>query len=101
VTKTMEVIVREQARLIILKALVDQVNESMNSDLLVHQLATFGIDKDRDWVHDQLTWLAEMGAIRVLGAGTIKVAILTEKGARHLRRAIVIKGIQRPSRPEE
>lgn len=100
-TKSMETIAREQARLIILKALAAQVSESMNSDLLVHQLATFGLDKDRDWVHDQLTWLAEMGAIRVLDAGSLKVGILTEKGARHLRRAIAIEGIQRPSRPED
>ncbi len=33
--------------------------------------------------------------------GSVVVATLTEKGARHLRRAIVIEGVKRPSRPGE
>ncbi len=92
---------REQARLIILKALAEQTTESLNSDLIGHQLAVFEIRKDRAWVHDELAWMADMGAVRVIDAGTLKIATLTEKGARHLRREIAIEGIQRPSRPGE
>lgn len=97
--KSLDQIMREQARLIVLKALAEQVNESLNSDLIVHQLHAFEIRKDRAWVHDELSWLADMGAVRVMDAGSLKIATLTEKGARHLRREIAIEGIQRPSRP--
>lgn len=92
-------LIREQARLIILKALAEQVDETLNSDFLVLELQRFGIRKDRAWVHDELRWLAEMGAVILADAGSLVVATLTTKGARHLGREIAIEGIQRPSRP--
>lgn len=97
--KTMDTLIREQARLIILKALAAQTDETLNSDLLVHELHPFGIRKDRAWVHGELAWLAEMGAVRVSDAGTLKVATLAELGGRHLTREVVIEGVKRPSRP--
>lgn len=95
----MDTLIREQARLIILKSLSAQTNETLNSDLLVHELQPFGIRKDRAWVQDELAWLKDMAAVTLIDAGTVKVATLTHKGARHLAREIVIEGIQRPSRP--
>lgn len=95
----MDQIIREQARLVILRALSDQPAESLNSDLLVHQLHAFAIRKDRAWVHDELAWLKDMGAVTLIDIGSVRVATLTEKGARHLRREIAVEGIQRPSRP--
>lgn len=92
-------LIREQARLIILKALAEQVDETLNSDFLVLELQRFGIRKDRAWVHDELRWLADMGAVVLADAGSLVVATLTAKGARHLGREIAIEGIQRPSRP--
>lgn len=97
---TMDRIMREQARLIILKALAEQVDDRLNSDLLVATLELFGISKPREWVHQQLAYLAEMGGVTVMDAGTIKVATLTELGARHVARTAVIEGVKRPSRPE-
>lgn len=96
----LETVMREQARLIILKALRAEVAETLNSDLLVHELSRFAIRKDRGWVHDELAWLKDRGAVTVIEAGSIKIATLTEKGARHLDREIAIEGVQRPSRPE-
>lgn len=92
-------LIREQARLIVLKALADQVAETLNSDFLLLELQRFGIRKDRDWLHDELRWLADMGAVVVVPAGSLLVATLTAKGARHLSREIAIEGVQRPSRP--
>lgn len=92
-------ILRESARLIILKALAAQVDETLHSDFLVEKLREFGIRKDRGWIHDELHWLRDMGAVTTFAAGTIQVATLTEKGHRHLQREIAIDGIQRPSRP--
>lgn len=94
----MNTLIREQARLIILKALASQVDETLNADLLVHELHPFGIRKDRAWVHGELDYLKDMDAITLIQAGTVKVATLAHKGNRHLMREIVIEGVQRPSR---
>ncbi|WP_217991919.1 VpaChn25_0724 family phage protein [Rhodobacter maris] len=95
----METLIREQARLIILKALLQQIDETLNSDLLIHELRPFGIRKSREWVHEELGYLREMGALTTVAVGSVLVATLTEKGHRHLNREIAIEGIQRPSRP--
>jgi len=95
----MDLLIRTQARLIILKALAAQTDETLNSDLLVFELQPFGIRKDRAWVHEELSYLKDMDAVTLLEAGTIKVATLTHKGHRHLDRQIQIEGVQRPSRP--
>lgn len=97
---TMDRIIREQARLILLKALAEQVDERLNSDLLRETLELFGISKPREWVHQQLDYLAELSAVSIISAGTIKVATLTELGSRHLARTAVIEGVKRPSRQE-
>lgn len=93
-------IMREEARLVILKALADEPSETLNSSLLGEVLATFGIYKPREWVHAELGWLAEMGAVTITEAGSVKIARLTETGHRHLRREVALPGVKRPSRPE-
>lgn len=93
--------IRQDARLIMLKALSLQVDERLHSGYLVEELLKFGIDRPRAWVHGELDWLAEIGAVTLNKPGSVVVATLTEKGARHLRRAIVIEGVKRPSRPGE
>lgn len=92
-------IMREEARLIILKALGQQVNESLNSSMLEPVLATFAIHQPRAWVHQQIDYLETMGAVTVINAGTVKIATLTELGHRHIDRHYVIEGVKRPSRP--
>lgn len=99
--KGMEEIIREDARLIILKALAGQADERLHSGYLAEELSRFAIDRPREWVHGEIDWLAEMGAVVVSRPGSVVVATLTEKGHRHLRRAIIIEGIKRPSRPGE
>lgn len=93
--------VRPDARLIILKALAAQTDERLHSGYLAEELLRFGIDRPREWIHGELEWLAEMGAVTLTKPGSVVVATLTEKGARHLRRAVVIEGVKRPSRPGE
>ncbi len=91
---------REEARLIILRALEEQPDGRLNSELLRLALETYGISKSRDWVHDELNWLAGMSAVTIVTAGTVRVAQLTAKGADHVARRLVIEGVKRPSRPE-
>ena len=93
--------IRQHARLIILKALADQVDERLHSGFIAEELLRFGIDRPREWIHGELSWLQEMGAVQLLQAGSVMVAMLSEKGARHLRRGLIIEGIKRPSRPGE
>lgn len=93
--------VRPDARLIILKALAAQTDERLHSGFISEELVRFGIDRPREWIHGELDWLEQMGAITQIKPGSVVVATLTEKGARHLRRAIVIEGVKRPSRPGE
>jgi hypothetical protein len=52
-------------------------------------------------VHGEIDWLEEIGAVSLTKPGSVVIATLTEKGARHLRRAIAIEGISRPSRGGE
>ena len=97
---SLDQLIHEDARLIILKALAEQVDERLHSGFLTKEIYRLGgIDRPREWVHGELDWLAEMGAVTLIKAGTVYIATLTEKGHRHLRRAIVIEGISRPSRP--
>lgn len=96
-----ETIVRQDARLIILKALSAQTDERLHSGFLSEELIRFGIDRPREWIHGELDWLEQMGAVTLIKPGTVVVATLTEKGHRHLRRATVIEGVKRPSRPGE
>lgn len=92
--------IRPDARLIILKALAAQTNKSLHSNFLAKELLTFGIDRPRAWIHAELDWLAEMGAVTLLKPGSVVVATLTEKGARHLRMGVEIPGIDRPGLSE-
>lgn len=93
--------VRPDARLIILKALAAQTDERLHSGFISEELIRFGIDRPREWIHGELDWLEQMGAVTLFKPGTVVVATLTDKGARHLRRAVVIEGVKRPSRPGE
>ncbi|MFD1914129.1 hypothetical protein [Halodurantibacterium flavum] len=95
----MDQLIREDARLIILRALADQTDETLHSGYLVEELRRFGIRRDRGWVHDELAWLSERGAVTTISAGSVVVATLAERGARHLEREIALDGIKRPSRP--
>ncbi|MBN8998221.1 MAG: hypothetical protein J0H54_02230 [Rhizobiales bacterium] len=90
---------REEARLIILRALSEQPNGRLSSSLLVEVLANYGISKERGWVHDELAWLADRDAVALTDAGTVKIAELTDRGQRHIDRLWVIEGVKRPSRP--
>ncbi|MGV8987637.1 MAG: hypothetical protein ACOH2H_15305 [Cypionkella sp.] len=93
--------IRPDARLIILKSLAAQADERLHSGFIQTELCDLGIDRPREWVHGELDWLDQLGAVTLKKIGTVVVATLTEKGHRHLRRAIEIEGIKRPSRPGE
>lgn len=93
-------IIRSEARLIVLKALAAQVDGRLNSELLRQELETFGINRTRAWVHEEMNYLRDVGAVTLVDAGTVRVASLLPKGLDHVERRIAIEGVKRPSPPE-
>lgn len=85
------------ARLVILKALVEQNDARLNEVILVEALRTFGHNRSRDWLRTQLRVLADLGAVRVTEAGSVMIAELTRFGDDHVNRRAVIEGVARPS----
>jgi len=91
---------RERARLVILKALAEQTNGTLESSMLEEILPIFAIREDRVWIHEQMQYLGEREAVTLTRAGTVMIATLTKRGRRHLARDIEIEGVRRPSDPE-
>lgn len=92
-------IMREEARLIILKEVARQENETLMSSVLEEVLPVFAIRQPRAWIHQQMDYLATMGALVVKSAGTVKIGTLTDLGRRHIDRDSFIEGVKRPARP--
>jgi SepF-like predicted cell division protein (DUF552 family) len=91
---------RNDARLIILKALNDENDGRLNEAILTMVLDTFGHRESREWVHTQIRAMKDLGAVTVIEAGTVLIASITRLGIDHVDRRAIIEGISRPS-PEE
>ncbi|WP_279480279.1 hypothetical protein [Aureimonas sp. SK2] len=89
---------REDARLVMLRALSAQPDDMLNETMLFEFLKSFGYRKDRNFVRAELDMMAELGAVKLHKAGEFYVAEITERGARHVAREVTIPGIRRPSR---
>ena len=87
----------QDARLVILKTLADQVDGRLNETIITASLITFGHNRSRDWVRQQLRHLADVGAVTVTEAGSVMIGELTRLGYDHLGRRVVIEGVARPS----
>jgi hypothetical protein len=87
----------EDARLVIVKALAQESNVTLNETILTKILDTFGHNRSREWVRTQILKLQELGAVRVTEAGTVVIATLTQAGLDHVQRRSTIAGIAVPS----
>ncbi|MCZ7858519.1 MULTISPECIES: hypothetical protein [Agrobacterium] len=92
---------RERARLIILKALAEQENGSLDSSMIEEIMPLFAIRETRLWIHEQMEFLAERDAVTLAKAGSVIIATLNKRGRRHLQRDTTIEGVTRPSEPGE
>ena len=91
-------IVERESRLVALKLLAEQPDRRLNSSLMREALAdSWAINKPREWLHFQLRFLAEIGAVQITEAGTVLIATLTDRGLDHVERRIVLDGVKRPS----
>jgi Fe2+ or Zn2+ uptake regulation protein len=75
-------IAAEDRRLIILRALAEDHDYSLNDAVLKRALASLGHGVSRDMLRGDLTWLADQRLIRVeeMDGGAIWVAHATEDG---------------------
>jgi len=90
--------IRARARLKMLAALADEVDETSNSIFLQEDLAgRWRINRSHAWVRDELRYLETMGAVTIVAAGEALVATLTEKGRDHLAKLVAIEGVAKPS----
>ena len=90
--------IRADARLIILRALAEQVNDTLASNVLQDTvLPVFGVRQDRAWVHQQIDFLENLAAVSVVPAGSIRVVTLTATGKKHIERLVALEGVTRPS----
>ncbi|WP_319774459.1 hypothetical protein [Breoghania sp.] len=96
----METLIREEARLIILRSLQKESDARLNSSLLQRHLELFGISKARAWVHAEIRELEMRGAVKVSEVGSVLVAELTTRGEDHLVRRSFLDGVKRPSLSE-
>lgn len=87
----------QDARLTILKELAQEQSYTLNETMLRDVLETFGINRDRDWVREQLKQMAGLDAITTRQAGSVMIAVLTRKGLDHVSNRTSIDGIARPS----
>lgn len=85
------------ARLVMLRAMHEQANGSLNEALLEIVLDKFGHRRNRDWIRTQLRELKNLGAVTLTEAGTVMVGSITRLGIDHVERRAVIEGVSRPS----
>lgn len=89
---------REESRLIILRMLEEEPNWSLHSPIILRELRErWRVTRDRPWLHIELDYLAELGAISVVNVETIKIATLLERGKRHIDGEIILHGVKRPT----
>jgi hypothetical protein len=90
-------IIREEARLIVLRALHEQTNYASSDSVLQQVLETYGIAKTREWVREEISYLDRIGAVSKQTHGSVVIAQLLDKGVEHVERRLVLEGVKRPS----
>lgn len=93
-------VMRREVRLIILRSLAEQQNRRMTSSALtLHMNEVFLLGWERPQVDQELDYLERMGAIKLVPAGSVRIAQLLRHGARHLAHDIIIPEVMRSSDP--
>lgn len=90
-------LVREEARLIVLRQLAAEPDLTSNSSMLQAVLETYGVNRTRDWLHAELRALEERGALKVAVQTSVMIVTLTQRGLDHVERRLVLDGVKRPS----
>lgn len=87
---------RKDLRLVCLRVLTEMPQFRSNSSVIAGVLHQFGHSATRDQIKTELRWLDEQGLVTVADAGSVLVAILTERGQDVAEGRAVVDGIARP-----
>lgn len=90
-------LMNEDERLVILRALEQDLGYSHNESILHSVLERFGHKCSRDKVKTHLTWLQEQGLLTLETVGNIYVATITQRGADVATGRAMVPGVRRPS----
>ena len=94
-------LIREEARLVILRELNRQFNHALAENAILEVLDMAGINKTRDWAREELRYLERLEAVRLTREGSVVIAELTRKGIEHLERRLIIEGVKKPGSFED
>ncbi len=89
--------VAEDCRLIILKQLAAETDRRLNETILTKVLEKYGHRKTREYVRTQIRKLEELGAVKVVEAGSVLVAQLLQPGLDHVECRSFLSGVGKPS----
>lgn len=89
----------EDARLSILQALSVSPANEMNESVLDDYLQECGHKRAREWVRQQMRYLADIGGIVIDDDGPLLVATITRAGLDHVGRKSFLEGVLKP-KPE-
>jgi hypothetical protein len=93
-------LIQSDIRLVILKALAQDLGYSHNDSILHAALGMYGHKCSRDIVRTELTWLKEQGLISIEMVGETYVATITERGVDVAGGMVTVPGVKRPGPPK-
>lgn len=83
-------------RLVILKALAQDLGYSHNDSILHAIVKKFGHNVSRDVIRTQLSWLKEMRLVEIEMVSDIYVATITQRGLDVADGSATVPGVKRP-----
>jgi hypothetical protein len=84
-------------RLVLLRCLAAQQAYRGNDSILQFEAKSFGLERSRDVIRNELRWLNQMEAVKLEDIGPVLVATLTRRGLEHVQGLTTIEGINKPS----
>jgi hypothetical protein len=90
---------RAEARLLILRGLAEESDGTLSSKLIGRKLEVYAINRDRAWIHQEMRYLADLGAIQLTEVDTVLIGSITASGRSHLARRTRIEGVDWPTDP--
>jgi len=89
---------RQEARYVMLRALTQEPSAAMVDALLEQELeAHSGIRRNRAWLRAEMRHLEDIGAVKIIEAGSNLIAQLRQRGRDHVERRAYLDGVKRPS----
>lgn len=89
-------LVQSDIRLVILRALAQDLGYSHNDSILHAALGMYGHKCSRDTVRTELTWLEEQRLITIEKIGETYIATITERGVDVADGTAAVPGVKRP-----